>query len=592
MAANSWDQFNSQLHNQDIPTPTPPQPGPVKTVLGAVGNAINPFSSTNIVQQAGGAYNDFFSNLQDHLVSIGQNIFQGGVNDLSNAFQPQIQNADPNSQQYAPSKSMTQMQNGTDPLASDPRMQQFNSQMNSNQQLGGFGAGMNTEANAVNQGIVQPASKIISPVIDLLNKFSKGAADVATGQALGTTEAKGNQLSAQAEQDYQQWKSQNPKMANALEFLSSNLQGGLTIGGATEGIEGLKNANERVSAQTKTLPPPDGGINELQAKPVEPVNSLTEAQTAREQAATEGVKSLQNMGQKVGEFKSGLGKEFEEGAKNIEKSKPSIRVNLSNQQMEALQALKESKSFALPDYIEKNNSNVSVGGKALDLGTMNPKVAAQIQKEMGTMQGQTAVSLTPTQAQDLITQLNKGTFTAKASGQLAVNQQMIEITNSVKQAAKEAFGSEWEKVYSQYAKGVTAVEKLNDIVNLDKAATPTDINKSLTSLLKLGQTPEGKIILRNAVEEFKAHSGIDLSDPVKAVHQIIDKQIALEDAQAADKQATKEAKAKAEKGGFLKQVTKGATNPQYLGKRLVEGGAIAIFAYPLFRKLSKLIYGN
>lgn len=354
----------------------------------------------------------------------------------------------------------------------------------------------------------------------------------------------------------------------------------LQSAGAKEvSLDEFKNASPNAKTALDNFDAQKGGVGQ--------------AQMQREQAATQGVGAMQNMQQQVGEFKSGLGQQFQQGAQAIEKSNPAIKLNLSQSQMDALNSLKESKSFALPDYVNQDkNAMVTVGGKPLDLSTMNPKMAEQIQKEMGSMQGKTAVSLSPTQAQDLITQLNKGTFTARATGQLAVNQQMIEVTNDIKNAANETFGPEWKNVYSNYAKGVTAVDKLNDIVNLDKTATPTDINKSLNSLLKLGQTPEGKVILRNAVDEFKAQSGIDLSDPVKAVHQILDKQIALEEAQSTEAEATKAAKAKAAKGSFVKQVTKGAMDPRYLGKRLIEGGAIAIFAYPIFRKLSKMIYGN
>lgn len=330
--------------------------------------------------------------------------------------------------------------------------------------------------------------------------------------------------------------------ADVLNHAQTNIADSLEAAGEKDlanKVRAIDTSNMTDPAQLKTQ------IDSLSA----PKGKLAAATAERNAAATTGVKSLNQMTQQVGGFKNDLGTNFKAGAQAIETSNPEARLNLSNEQLDALQTLKNNKSFNLPDYLKKDYTPEELN----DIHTHG--------------------ALTPTQAQDLITQLNKSTFTEKASG-LGVDQTKIGLTNEIKDAAKQAFGPEWSKVYENYSKGINAVNSLNDIVNLDKDATPTDINKSLNSVLKLGKTPEGKIILQNAVNEFKKTSGIDLSDATTAIHQITDKEIALSEA---------------EKGGFVKQFMKGATSPSGLGRRIA-GGVISVgILYPLIREIEKTL---
>lgn len=273
--------------------------------------------------------------------------------------------------------------------------------------------------------------------------------------------------------------------------------------------------------------------------------NLKNATIARNAAATEGVNNLNQMSEQVGQYKSDLGTNFKAGAQAIEDSNPNLKLKLSSDQMDALQTLKNNKSFSLPNYLK-------VGATPEDLSGIHS-------------QG----SLTPTQAQDLITQLNKSTFTDKASG-LGVDQSKIGLTNEIKDAAKQQFGDEWSKVYSTYAKGANTVDSLHDIVNIKSDATPTDINKSLGSILKLHGTPEGKIILQNAVDEFKNTSGIDLTNPTQAIGKILDSEEVLKNAQ---------------KPGFLKQTF----NPTYLARLGVRVVALSTIGYLLRTEIGGVV---
>lgn len=216
------------------------------------------------------------------------------------------------------------------------------------------------------------------------------------------------------------------------------------------------------------------GVGNIWSKGYSSASSGLDAATAaRGDIAAQGVKSLTDITGQVSDFKNDLGTSFREGAMKIEKTNPQARFTLTPAQVDALNTLKNNKSFALPDYVRN---------------TTIPENPAHI--------GSGEVHLTPSQAQDLITQLNKSTFTERASG-LAVDQSKIGLTNEIKQSALKAFGgekSDWAKVYSDYAKGATAIEKMSDIININKDAGPVDMNRSIQSIVKLGSSPEGKII--------------------------------------------------------------------------------------------------
>lgn len=397
--------------------------------------------------------------------------------------------------------------------------------------------------------------------------YGKGIiAGAKTGGTIGATQGFGNALTET------QGKSVGQNLGNIAGQTATGGVTGAVLGGGTAAVHQI------FTRPTPIMNPEDVSSN------------LKVAQQAREQVGQNAVQNQTKMNQQVGQFKTSLGTNFEQGAQKMEIKNPDLKLSLTNKQLESLNNLKESKLFSLPSTLD-TESNPLMGSN------MSPAVLAKNADKISALQNATKAELTPTETQDLIRRLNKLTFASKASGDLSVNQQTIDLTNEVKQAANQAFkGTKWEDIYSDYAKGINAIEKLDGIVNLDKNTTPADLNKSLNSILKLGETPEGKAILKNAVQEYKDVSGIDLSDPIQAMHQILDKQLALEEAQSGFKSATKEAATEAAKGGFGKRFLKGASSPEYLGKRLIEGVAIgagsSILIYPALKKLSKLITGQ
>lgn len=251
-----------------------------------------------------------------------------------------------------------------------------------------------------------------------------------------------------------------------------------------------------------------------------------------------GVNAQQAIDTQVGGFQKGLGQAFSEAPKQIEQINPNARVTLPNDLMDKLNALKDTKKFALPDYLRTSSPEFGNGIKLGDI-------------EKG-------ISLSPTEMQDLMTKINKLTYAAKASGDLEVNQSTIGLNKDLHSVASDAFGKIkddngnviWDKAYENYSKGINAVDKISDIFNSNKVTTASDFNKTMNTIKSLSKDPQGRIILQNSLEEFKNQSGIDLTNPTAEISKILDSEEFL-----------KEAK----KPSFLAQTF----NKQYMSRTLV-----------------------
>jgi len=713
-----WEKaLNAKNANNVIPN-NPVQPGPVKSAVQNTASGV-----MNIYNAPG----NFFSNLQNHIGQTLGGLAQGvgqavhtGVDSLANALEPYIQNADPNSAQYAPSKSMTQMRAGQDPLAQTPAYQQTIQEQQNNKQLGGLGAGLKT-ANAATQALlVNPANEVFKPLGQawqgITNKLNP-IIDALSGQKLGTTQLKNDSAGQQTIQAYQQWAQQNPKTALALETLATQVQGAMAVVGATQAAEGLKAGYNRLQAQAEANPIPapeapksnivyrgqakgeQGGrffttdqqeannyaglnknseviqkdISTLKLKPVTSQQMLSEmenpdpnydgitfkdprtgtqtvglfnpdaetglvpktklspemqnaegnltqakselsqaqtnaqlAQEARNAVAKPAVENAGEIQSSLKGARAQMGENFGNAATQVEQADPSLRLNLTNEQLTALNDLKQGKNFALPDKLDvEKNPTAMVGGKSLDLSQMNPKIAAQIKEQLGTMGGETASSLTPTEAQDLITRLNQSTY-KEVGGTLQVDQQRVALTNEIKDAAQSAFGhitdengnSIWNEAYQNYAQGSKAIQSFENLLNLKPKSTPNNV---ITNILKL-DTPEQKLILQNMTESLQdSPAQVDLSNPIKTIQQIADKQEALDEANSdlSDAQKALNQAQRAKDVLVMKETLKNATfagrHPdlanmfKYELKRAVWGAtgglAMSLFVYAYVRKL-------
>lgn len=262
--------------------------------------------------------------------------------------------------------------------------------------------------------------------------------------------------------------------------------------------------------------------------------NITNADQARQAATGPAVSGVKDINSKVSGFKTSLGQDFANGAAEVEKANPEVKLNLSNEQVQALNNLKENKNFSLPDKLDSEKNPFAGINVSKAFAEKNAGALADLQKG-------SQVSLSPTEAQNLITQLDRSTFKPDASSPsgFSTDQQRIGVTKDIKQAAQDAFGGPWKDVYSKYSQGRAAIDKIGDVVNLDQRATATDLNKQFTDIKKLSSTPEGKELLRQSLEEFKNTSGIDLGNPTKSIQDILDKEVGPDQAAETLKNANK-----------------------------------------------------
>lgn len=390
----------------------------------------------------------------------------------------------------------------------------------------GFFAGIkNSIGNAFNSGISQfkqglTAQPSANPLTELGNtlKMGSGLATAVTSPISGPL---GDFANQNAVQPIANSISDNPSVQN---FAMSGA--GQATANVAEGVANAANIFGTVAGGDAAA----GKVNELFTdNPIFKAgnSALDTATTTRETAAQQGVGAINDITSTLSDFKGDLGHSFQEGAANIEKSNPDLKVTLPHDVIDSLNELKDTKKFQLPDYLRKTNP---------EFGSSDVN---DIQKS--------GISLGPVNAQDLVTRLNKLTYDAKASGDLAVNQQTVGLANQIKDLTHGTFGDSWSKIYKQYSEGKGALDNFKNIVDLRKQGNPVVLNQSLESIKKLSGTPEGKIILKNAVQEFKNISGYDLTNPTETIGKILDSEETLKEAN---------------KPGFLKQIS----NPVYLGK--------------------------
>jgi len=260
---------------------------------------------------------------------------------------------------------------------------------------------------------------------------------------------------------------------------------------------------------------------------LEQAQSQADAAAEERKAVTpQAVQGVKDINTKVSANLKTLGDQFGSDAAQLEKTNPDLKLNLSTEQVNALNALKENKNFVLPDKIQKaQDVQEGLGSK---FG--NIKIPQDVLDKYNAGQQATQVSLSPTEAQDLIKELNRSTFRQAADGTVAKDYQRIGITNEIKAAASKSFGPEWDNIYSKYSQGRGMIDKIDSIANLDPKATPEDLNNQLQGILKQSKTPEGKLLLQQSINEYQKANGVDLKDPISRIQQIADKQTALDDA--------------------------------------------------------------
>ena len=366
--------------------------------------------------------------------------------------------------------------------------------------------------------------------------------------------------------------------AKAVQLLIKAGARALDVGGKTfvqTESPGQAAVQGAVGAATVPLEVAAGPVSDLLQKYFPKGKALSAAEdaakaatAARQEAAVKGVGALTDFNSGVDTATKGLGTDFGSAPTRIEAKAPDARLVLTRDQVQALNDLKQGKTFALPSYLDQEtNPQLALSGSKFGDINLPPKLKAELNLAGKTGQ----VELTPTQAQQLLKELNGSTY-KEVGGQLQVDSQRIGITKEIRDAAAKAFGrvtdesgnSIWNTAYTKYTRGITAVNALRDLVNQGGRYTP---DQTLSELLKLGKTPENKLILKNAVDQVAKETGVDLSNPVSLMHQIIDSQSNLDEALSKLSAAQKDA---AKSGGMMTYLKRqGSQLPGYLVRYLV-----------------------
>lgn len=279
------------------------------------------------------------------------------------------------------------------------------------------------------------------------------------------------------------------------------------------------------------------------------LNSVDAATQANNQAGATAVQGANDASKMVYSAKADAATNFSAAPKTIMATDPNLNFDLKSNTLEKLDALKDTKTFSLPDYLRPNSENF--GNGSIDIS------------KVGTGES-SGIKLNPIQTQDLITRLNDLAF--KSNGDLAVNQQTADVINDVKNQAQNTFGhitdekgnSVWGQAYQNYGQVMDAVKSASKLVNINKTpgemSDPTEIDRTIKNILSLQDTPQGRANINQFIQEFKNRTGYDLSDPIQAQTKLIDSNVELQ---------------KAIKGGYMKQLGDAMKNPSTVGRRLI-----------------------
>lgn len=301
---------------------------------------------------------------------------------------------------------------------------------------------------------------------------------------------------------------------------------GVGVGGVTGGVTGgVSNIWSKAYGET-------GGIGGYQA-------NLDEATANANQVGAKAADSITEASGVQDDVKTGLGNQFAQAPEIITKADPNAGTTLTADFMAKLNALKESKTFVLPESLKDITPNIADG----------------------------TYKLNPQQTQDLMTQLDALTYKAKASGDLAINQQSIGLAQELKNSAQTGMGhvtnaqgnSVWSKAYEDYHQGMNARDTMSSLIPTKNSPgemlDPVKVQASVDKMTKMMETPSGRAALEQGNAQYKAATGYDiLHDPMGSIQKMIDSNQELQDAI---------------KGGYMKQLQRAVTSPTKVGSRLL-----------------------
>lgn len=244
-------------------------------------------------------------------------------------------------------------------------------------------------------------------------------------------------------------------------------------------------------------------------------NTLDNAVADREAVAPKAVAGSNDIKNQTSDYKDTLGSTFQKIIADAHAANPTAVYNVPSEVMSQLADIKSTARYAIPQEILDKIPDISK------------------------IESNTAGSLNMPETQKLIAQLNKAAGTVNAAGDYVTNQKFLSLANAVKDGAADAFGSikdangdsVWVKAYQDYSQGRGALKDFSQALNFKKDISDQQSNVILNRIQKMSQTPEGMLNIKNAINDFKTESGIDLTNPAQAIQQILEKDEAVNGAQ-------------------------------------------------------------
>jgi hypothetical protein len=260
----------------------------------------------------------------------------------------------------------------------------------------------------------------------------------------------------------------------------NEVQGKSPVSGAIAGAAGPL-ADEVLAPVTNAI---KGGLGNLYSTIAEKAPLLTRgtetAAASTGSAPENAVAAYKDAFSSVSTYRKAIGQQFSDAAEALTQALPDKTIDITPQMGKLINVANEY---------------------GLNLEDVIPTTA----------DGRPIPQLNPSQTQDLLTELNRQWKVPAVS----------DVTDAIRQSARETFGQPFDDIYSSFSNQVNGISTLRDIFNIKNPnLTSSDIQAGMDKIANLSSTPNGRVILKNTLDDFKNISGIDLTDKVKATQAV------------------------------------------------------------------------
>ena len=197
-------------------------------------------------------------------------------------------------------------------------------------------------------------------------------------------------------------------------------------------------------------------------------------------------------------FQKAFQQEFVNGAKAIDEALPQSKVNLDVPELQELQQTAKTYGVKLPSSVKVDLTSEGGTMEGVDLSKLKGMPIAELNAQ---------------DTQSLLTELGKKRMSAGV-----VNGPVENMISTLHDKATQAFGEDFNQLYSNYAKNAEALKSVNDLFgDANKTQTASEVASNIKTISDLANDKQGKVVLQNTLRNFKQATGIDLTNSAKAI---------------------------------------------------------------------------